>query len=47
MRIEVRGMTCEHCARTIEALLEDAGAADVVVDYRRGVGELDPQGLDL
>ena len=46
-RIEVRGMTCEHCALSVQAVLEDAGATGVFVDHRRGFAELDPEGLDL
>ena len=46
-RIEVRGMTCEHCALSVEAVLEDAGAQGVFVDYRRGFAEFDPEGVDL
>src|SRR5216684_7604253 len=46
-RIDVRGMTCEHCALSVEAVLEDAGATGVFVDYRRGFAEFDPEGVDL
>lgn len=46
-RIEVQGMTCEHCALSVEAVLEDAGAKSVLVDYRRGFAEFDPVGVDL
>ncbi len=46
-RVEVRGMTCEHCSVKIEAVLEDAGATGVLVDYRRGFAEFDPEGVDL
>lgn len=46
-RVEVRGMTCEHCSVKIEAVLEDAGATGVFVDYRRGFAEFDPEGVDL
>ena len=46
-RVEIRGMTCEHCAVKIEAVLEDAGAKGVFVDYRRGFAEFDPEGADL
>ncbi len=40
-------MTCEHCALSVEAVLEDAGAAGMFVDYRRGFAEFDPEGVDL
>jgi mercuric reductase len=46
-RLEIKGMTCEHCALSIEAVLEDAGAEGVFVDYRRGFAEFDPEGVDL
>src|SRR5216684_3071465 len=46
-RIDLRGMTCEHCALSVEAVLEDAGATGVFVDYRRGFAEFDPEGVDL
>lgn len=46
-RLEIKGMTCEHCALSVEAVLEDAGAEGVFVDYRRGFAEFDPEGVDL
>ena len=46
-RVEINGMTCEHCALSVEAVLEDAGAKGVFVDYRRGFAEFDPEGVDL
>jgi mercuric reductase len=46
-RVEIKGMTCEHCALSVEAVLEDAGAKGVVADYRRGFAEFDPEGVDL
>ena len=46
-RIDVRGMTCEHCALSVEAVLEDAGVTGVFVDFRRGFAEFDPEGVDL
>jgi len=46
-RVEIKGMTCEHCALSVEAVLEDAGAKGVFVDYRRGFAEFDPAGVDL
>jgi mercuric reductase len=36
LRMPVRGMTCEHCERTIEAALTGAGAEAVGADFRRG-----------
>ncbi|MFN2469158.1 MAG: mercury(II) reductase [Gaiellaceae bacterium] len=46
-RLEIKGMTCEHCALSVEAVLEDAGAQGVFVDYRRGFAEFEPEGVDL
>ncbi len=46
-RLEISGMTCEHCALNVEAALEEAGAQGVFVDYRRGFAELDAEGVDL
>jgi len=46
-RVEVKGMTCEHCALSVEAVLEDAGARGVFVDYRRGYAEFDAGEVDL
>ena len=46
-RLEIKGMTCEHCALNVEAVLKDAGAKGVFVDYRRRFAEFDPQGVDL
>lgn len=40
-------MTCEHCALSVEAVLEDAGARGVFVDYRRGFAEFEAEGVDL
>ena len=46
-RVAVTGMTCEHCALGVEAVLEDAGAKGVFVDYRRGFAEFDGEAVDL
>jgi mercuric reductase len=35
--LEVAGMTCTDCERHVTAALEDAGAAQVSADFRRGV----------
>ena len=37
MRIEIEGMTCEHCARSIHrALMEVEGVESAEVDFRKG-----------
>lgn len=46
-RVEIQGMTCEHCSLKVEAVLEDAGASGVLVDYRQGFAEFDSEGADL
>jgi mercuric reductase len=46
-RLQINGMTCEHCALSVEAVLADAGARGVFVDYRRSFAELDAGELDL
>lgn len=35
--LPVRGMTCEHCERTVEAALTRAGASDAHADHRRSL----------
>ncbi len=40
-------MTCDHCAVKVEAVLEDAGAQGVFVDYRRGFAEFESEGVDF
>lgn len=35
-RMEIRGMTCDHCERTVEHALERAGATAVEVSYLQG-----------
>lgn len=38
MRIIIKGMSCDHCARSIQrALIESAGVESAEVDYRKGV----------
>jgi len=46
-RFEITGMTCDHCAVKVEAVLEDAGAQGVSVDYRRGFAEFEAEGVDF
>jgi len=49
--LEIEGMTCGSCAVHVEEALEQAGAEEASVDWRRGRavverGEVDPQALD-
>src|SRR5918996_441792 len=51
LEIEVQGMTCDGCARHVERALEQAGAGDPDVDWRRGSavvsrGDLDERALE-
>ncbi len=46
-RVEISGMTCQHCAVSVEAALAEAGASGVFVDYRRGFAEFDGETVDL
>lgn len=44
--MSVTGMTCEHCERTVERALEQAGATDVSADFRRGEATMQATGAD-
>lgn len=44
--VDVDGMTCESCARTVGAALEQAGADHVEVDWRRGRATVNDGTLD-
>src|SRR5919106_486955 len=51
LELEIKGMTCDSCARHVEAALRQAGATEVSVDWRRGSasvteGEIDERALD-
>jgi mercuric reductase len=51
LELEIKGMTCDSCARHVEAALKQAGASRASVDWRRGTanvseGELDKHALD-
>src|SRR5918996_1193738 len=51
LEIEIQGMTCDGCARHVERALEQAGAGDADVDWRRGSavvshGEFDDRALE-
>lgn len=48
MRLDVRGMTCSHCARTVQrTLLECAGVRSAQVDLAAGRASVDGDGLDV
>lgn len=41
VKLEIVGMTCEHCARTItNHLKKDPGVKDVQIDWETGTGEV-------
>lgn len=49
--LQIEGMTCESCERTVRRALEQAGGREVAVDWRRGTalvkgGDIDPQALE-
>ncbi|ADU51717.1 mercuric reductase [Thermaerobacter marianensis DSM 12885] len=45
--LAIEGMTCAHCATTVQLALEQAGARAVEADFRRGVAVFDlPQPAD-
>lgn len=50
LELQIGGMTCDRCARHVQAALERAGATDASVDWRRGnasiTGEVDERALD-
>ena len=47
--IQVQGMKCQHCAATVQKVLESLGAAQVQVDVVKGevrfAGTIEPQRL--
>ena len=46
-RIVIRGMSCDHCARSIQrALAETAGVESAVVDHRKGIAVVTGADLD-
>jgi len=46
-RIVIKGMSCNHCARSIQrALMECAGVESAEVDYRKGTAIVTGSGLD-
>lgn len=44
LRMQVEGMTCAHCAQTVEHLLTDAGARGPKADWRRGEATFEFEG---
>src|ERR671919_67906 len=51
LELEIKGMTCDSCARHVEAALRQAGPTEASVDWRRGSvsvteGEIDERALD-
>jgi mercuric reductase len=50
LELQIEGMTCDSCARRVEAALKQAGATEALVDWRRGnasvtEGEIDERAL--
>lgn len=39
--MRIRGMTCDHCEKTVAEALTDAGALHVSVDWRAGRAQFD------
>lgn len=35
-RIDIDGMSCEHCANAVKTVLEELGASNVTVDHNAG-----------
>lgn len=46
LRMNVEGMTCEHCEQTVQLALEGAGARSVKADNRRNYAEFEFEGDD-
>ncbi|MGH2821508.1 MAG: heavy-metal-associated domain-containing protein, partial [Thermoleophilaceae bacterium] len=50
LELEIKGMTCNRCARHVEAALKQAGATEASIDWRRGsasvTGDVDERALD-
>jgi mercuric reductase len=40
-RMNIEGMTCDHCETTVKRALENAGARDATADFRRGEATFD------
>lgn len=47
-RIEIKGMTCNHCARTVQrALLESGGVKSAEVDFKKGEAIVTGNNVDI
>ena len=47
MRIEITGMSCEHCARSIQRALEESpGVESAEVDHKKGFAIVNGSGID-
>ncbi len=44
LRMQVGGMTCDHCEATVERALQSAGAKDVEADFRRSEATFEFEG---
>jgi mercuric reductase len=44
--MRIRGMTCDHCERTVAEALTGAGARDVTADWRAGQAQFDATTVD-
>ncbi len=40
-KMNIEGMTCNHCESTVKSALEDAGASEASADFRRGEATFD------
>ena len=44
--MRIRGMTCDHCERTVAGALTGAGAHDVTAGWRAGQAQFDATTVD-
>ena len=48
MKLIIEGMTCEHCARSVQrALMENAGVVSAEVDFKNGIALVTGRNLDV
>ena len=48
LTLQVTGMTCDHCARTVEGALSSIPGVKASVSYEQGIAQVEsPQGLDV
>lgn len=45
-RIQIEGMSCEHCSNAVREVLEELGGVNVEVNYETGVAEADIDATD-